>query len=267
LLPAVDKYIRARKVASAPGISDHLRAAALFEAAMLTRTLGLELLGSELAPAINNFAASISKGELLCLLNNDIEVISEDWLSEMAAQASRADVGAVGAMLYYPNDTIQHAGVILGVGGIANHAYAGQRRGHAGHGARALVAQNLSAVTAACLVVRRSLYERMGGLDEEFKVAFNDIDFCLRLREAGYRNVWTPFAELYHHESASRGSDADPENAERFLGEIRRMRQRWGTSLQWDPAYNPNLSLDDLNFGLAFPPRSADTSSSSESAP
>jgi GT2 family glycosyltransferase len=205
--------------------------------------------------AINNFAASISRGELLCLLNNDIEVISEDWLSEMAAQASRADVGAVGAMLYYPNDTIQHAGVILGVGGIANHAYAGQRRGHAGHGARALVAQNLSAVTAACLVVRRSLYERMGGLDEEFKVAFNDIDFCLRLREAGYRNVWTPFAELYHHESASRGSDADPENAERFLGEIRRMRQRWGTSLQWDPAYNPNLSLDDLNFGLAFPPR------------
>ena len=204
---------------------------------------------------INNFAASICNGDVLCLLNNDIEVISEDWLSEMTGQAMRPDIGAVGAMLYYPNDSIQHAGVILGIGGIANHAYVGQRRGHSGHGARALVAQNLSAVTGACMVVRRSLYEQMGGLDEDFAVAFNDIDFCLRLQQAGYRNVWTPFAELYHHESASRGSDADPENAERFLGEIHRMKARWGTSLLWDPAYNPNLSLDDLNFGLAFPPR------------
>jgi GT2 family glycosyltransferase len=205
--------------------------------------------------AINNFAVSVSSGELLCLLNNDIEVISEDWLAEMGAQASRTDVGAVGAMLYYPNDSIQHAGVILGVGGIANHAYAGQHRGHPGHGARALVAQNLSAVTGACLVVRRSLYEQLGGLDETLEVAFNDIDFCLRLQEAGYRNVWTPFAELYHHESASRGSDVEPEKAQRFLGEIRHMKQRWGSKLQRDPAYNPNLSLEDLNSSLAFPPR------------
>jgi GT2 family glycosyltransferase len=207
--------------------------------------------------AINNFAVSTSNGELLCLLNNDIEVISENWLTEMVAQASRDEVGAVGAMLYYPDDSIQHAGVILGVGGIANHAYAGQRRGHPGHGARALVTQNLSAITGACLVVRRSLYERLGGLDEALEVAFNDIDFCLRLQEAGYRNVWTPFAELYHHESASRGSDAEPEKAQRFLGEIQRMKRRWGSKLQRDPAYNPNLSLEDSNSGLAFPPRDA----------
>jgi GT2 family glycosyltransferase len=205
--------------------------------------------------AINNWAAASSDGTLLCLLNNDIEVITEDWLDEMAGHALRPDVGAVGAMLYYPDDSIQHAGVILGVGGVANHAYVGQHRGHAGHGARAKVAQDLSAVTGACMVVRRSLYQQVGGLDERLQVAFNDIDFCLRLREAGYRNVWTPFAELYHHESASRGTDDSPEKAERFLGEVRHMETRWGEWLQRDPAYNPNLSLDDLNFGLAFPPR------------
>lgn len=205
--------------------------------------------------AINNWAAANCDGELLCLLNNDIEVITEDWLAEMVGHALRVDVGAVGAMLYYPDGRIQHAGVILGVGGVANHAYVGQQRGHAGHGARAKVAQNLSAVTGACLVVRRDVYLQVSGLDERLQVAFNDIDFCLRLREAGYRNVWTPFAELYHHESASRGDDASPGKAERFLCEVRHMERRWGDLLQHDPAYNPNLSLDDLNFGLAFPPR------------
>lgn len=204
---------------------------------------------------INNWAVERSDGEILCLLNNDIEVISEDWLEEMAGHAWRPDVGAVGAMLYYPDDRIQHAGVILGVGGVANHAYAGQLRGHAGHGARAKVAQDLSAVTGACLVVRRSVYLQLGGLDERLQVAFNDIDFCLRLREAGYLNVWTPFAELYHHESASRGNDLAPEKLQRFLGEVRHMEERWRDWLQNDPAYNPNLSLSDLNSGLAFPPR------------
>jgi O-antigen biosynthesis protein len=205
--------------------------------------------------AINNWAVANSNGDVLCLLNNDIEVITEDWLTEMVAHASRADIGAVGAMLYYPDDSIQHAGVILGVGGVANHAYVGQYRGHAGHGARAKVAQNLSAVTGACLVVRKEVYLQVGGLDERLQVAFNDIDFCLRLREAGYRNVWTPFAELYHHESASRGGDTSPEKAERFLREVRHMERRWGNLLRNDPAYNPNLSLEDLNSGLAFPPR------------
>ena len=205
--------------------------------------------------AINNWAVAQCTGEVVCLLNNDIEVISGDWLHELVSQAVRPGIGAVGAMLYYPDRTIQHAGVVLGLGGVANHVYTGQPVGHPGHGARALVAQNLSAVTGACLVVRRALYEQLEGLDERLQVAFNDIDFCLRLREAGYRNVWTPFAELAHHESATRGSDESPEKRERFLGEVRYMETRWEDWLQCDPAYNRNLSLSDLNSGLAFPPR------------
>ena len=207
--------------------------------------------------AINNRAVAQCDGALLCLLNNDIEVISGGWLTEMAGHALRPEVGAVGAMLYYPDRSIQHAGVILGIQGVANHAYIGRPAGYPGHGARALVAQDLSAVTGACLVVRRELYERVGGLDEALSVAFNDVDFCLRLRQAGYRNVWTPFAELCHHESASRGSDDTPEKNRRFAGEVALMQQRWGDELQRDPAYNPNLTLQETDFGLAFPPRPA----------
>lgn len=207
--------------------------------------------------AINNWAARHAVGEVLCLLNNDIEVISEHWMEEMASQALRPEVGAVGAMLYYPDRTIQHAGVILGLGGVANHIYTGAPARHPGHGARALVAQNLSAVTGACLVVRKAVYEQAGGLDERLQVAFNDIDFCLRLREAGYRNVWTPFAELVHHESASRGRDESDEKRARFLGEVGYMESRWGDWLDCDPAYNPNLSLEALDATLAFPPRAA----------
>jgi GT2 family glycosyltransferase len=205
--------------------------------------------------AINNWAAAQSSSPLLCLLNNDIEVIEPGWLEEMAGHAIRPDVGAVGAMLVYPDRTIQHAGVILGIGGVANHAYVGLPLGYPGHGGRALVAQNLSAVTGACLMVRRALYETVGGLDENLQVAFNDIDFCLRLREAGYRNVWTPFATLCHHESASRGRDDTDEKRERFVSEVTRMQERWGDLLRHDPAYNPNLTLDDTGFQLAFPPR------------
>lgn len=204
---------------------------------------------------INNWAIRQTTGELVGLINNDIEVIAPDWLDEMASHALRPDIGAVGAMLYYPDDTIQHAGVILGVHGVAAHVYAKAPRGCPGHGGRIRVAQGLSAVTGACLLVRRKLFEQVGGLDEQLEVAFNDIDFCLRLREAGYRNLWTPFAELYHHESASRGSDASPEKAERFQREVRRMEDRWRDLLRDDPAYNPNLSLNHLNFELAFPPR------------
>lgn len=205
--------------------------------------------------AINNWAVAQAAGEVVCLLNNDIEVISGPWLDELVSQAVRPGTGAVGAMLYYPDRTIQHAGVILGLGGVANHIYAGQPAGHPGHGARALVAQNLSAITGACLVTTRAVYQSVGGLDECLQVAFNDIDFCLRLREAGYRNVWTPFAELIHHESASRGRDEFGEKRERFLGEVRYMQSRWGDWLNCDPAYNPNLSLGDINASLAFPPR------------
>lgn len=207
--------------------------------------------------AINNWAVRQCDGELVGLVNNDIEVIAPDWLSEMASHALRAEVGAVGAMLYYPDDTIQHAGVVAGVYGVAGHIYAGMPRGYHGHGARAWVAQELSAVTGACLLVRRRVFEEVGGLDERLQVAFNDIDFCLRLREHGYHNVWTPFAELYHHESASRGSEDTEEKKARFAGEIQFMKDRWVTVLQNDPAYNPNLSLQSLNFELAFPPRAS----------
>jgi GT2 family glycosyltransferase len=206
--------------------------------------------------AINNWAASQCDGELLCLLNNDIEVYSPGWLAEMAGHAMRSGVGAVGAMLYYPDRTIQHAGVVLGVGGVANHAFQHQPAGAPGFCARALVTQNLSAVTGACLMVRRALYLEVDGLDERLAVAFNDIDFCLRLRQAGYQNVWTPFAELYHHESASRGIDDTPDKRQRFVSEVELMQSRWGEQLQRDPAYNPNLSLDRECYELAFPPRS-----------
>jgi GT2 family glycosyltransferase len=207
--------------------------------------------------AMNNLAVAACDGGLVALLNNDIEVIDRDWLAEMAGHALRPGIGAVGAMLYYPNDTIQHAGVILGLGGVANHAYMRQPRGHPGHGARALVAQNLSAVTAACMVVRRSLYHEVGGLDERLQVAFNDIDFCLKLREKGYRNLWTPFAQLYHHESASRGSEDSIEKIARFRSEVALMEARWGDGLLTDPAYNPNLSLGSVDSEMASPPRAA----------
>jgi GT2 family glycosyltransferase len=207
--------------------------------------------------AINNWAVAQGDGGVVCLLNNDIEVIDGDWLRELASQAMRPGVGAVGAMLYYPDRTIQHAGVVLGMGGVANHVYSGAPEGHPGHGARALVAQELSAVTGACLAVRRDRYTEVGGLDERLQVAFNDVDFCLRLLEAGYRNVWTPFARLLHHESATRGRDEAGPGRDRFVGEARYMEERWGDYLRGDPAWNPSLSLDRLDGALAFPPRAA----------
>ena len=204
---------------------------------------------------INNRAAAEARGTLLCLMNNDITVISPGWLDEMAGHACRPGVGAVGAMLYYPNDTIQHAGVIVGAHGVAAHAYSGKARGYPGHMSRARLIQELSAVTAACMVVPREAYERVGGLDPHLDVAFNDVDFCLRLREAGYRNIWTPYAELYHHESATRGYETSPEKMSRFNGEVVYMRTRWGEALQYDPAYSCNLSVHDELYQLAFPPR------------
>lgn len=202
---------------------------------------------------INNAAAAQARGSVLCLLNNDITVITPNWLEEMVGHACRPDVGAVGAMLYYPNDAIQHAGVIIGAHGVAAHAYAGHMRGYPGHMGRARLVQEVSAVTAACLVVSRDAFDAVGGLDPELAVAFNDIDFCLRLRAAGYRNIWTPFAEMYHHESATRGHENTQEKLDRFNKEVMFMRQRWGQV--HDPAYSRNHSLDDQLFQLAFPPR------------
>ncbi|MGB3394197.1 MAG: glycosyltransferase [Stenotrophomonas sp.] len=193
--------------------------------------------------AINNFAVAQARGEIIGLVNNDIEVISADWMEEMVAHAMRPDVGVVGAMLYYPDDTIQHAGVLVGLCGVAGHIGSCQPRGSAGYFGRMLLTQELSAVTAACLLVRKSIFDEVGGLDERLRVAFNDVDFCLRVQQKGYRNVWTPFAELYHHESASRGLEDNPVKQARFMSEVEFMRERWGETLLLDRAYNPNLSL------------------------
>jgi GT2 family glycosyltransferase len=186
-------------------------------------------------------------------------VISSDWLEETVSYAIQPEIGAVGAKLYFPDKTIQHAGVILGLGGlpgVAGHAYKGRPRGYPGQASRALLAQNVSAVTAACLLVRRKVFEEVGGMDEQdLPIAFNDIDLCLRIREKGYRNVFTPFAELYHYESSSRGYEDTPEKMNRFEKEGDVMKQRWGEALLSDPAYNPNLALDRETFTLAFPPR------------
>jgi glycosyltransferase involved in cell wall biosynthesis len=199
--------------------------------------------------AINNFAAARARGELFGLVNNDIEVINSDWLTEMVAWALLPDVGCVGAKLYYPNETIQHAGVILGIGGIAGHSHKYFDRNNPGYFARLVLHQDVSAVTAACLLVRRKVYEQVGGLDDgNLPVAFNDVDFCLRVREAGFRNIFTPFAELYHHESVSRGAEDTPEKKKRFKKEVDYMRQRWGAALTRDPYYSPNLTLEHENF-------------------
>ncbi|QNK71089.1 glycosyltransferase family 2 protein [Variovorax sp. PAMC26660] len=218
--------------------------------------------------ALNNGAAAIARGEIFGLINNDIEVISPDWLGEMVSIALQPGVGAVGARLWYPEKTLQHAGVVLGYrGGVADHAHRRLAEGDAGYFGRAALLQTFSVVTAACLVVRRALYEEVGGLDaQHLKVAYNDVDFCLRLREAGYRNVWTPYAELFHHESATRPSDLSEAQIERFLGEERYMKNRWGDLLFNDPAYNPNLSLEIEDFSYAWPPRAAKSQSAATSA-
>jgi len=206
--------------------------------------------------ALNNFAAGHAGGEILALLNDDLEVITPGWLEEMAAHALRPEIGCVGGLLYYPDDLIQHAGVVLGVGGVAGHAFKAFPRGTEGVFNRARLVQNYSAVTAACLVVRTATYRQVGGLDEHtLAIAFNDVDFCLKVRAAGYRNLWTPFAEFYHHESATRGAEDTPAKQARFRLEIETMRARWGGLLDADPAYNPNLSLASEDFALASPPR------------
>ncbi len=212
--------------------------------------------------ALNNLAVRAAGGSVLAFLNNDLEVITGEWLDEMVSQALRPGIGAVGAMLYYPDDTVQHAGVVLGLtgpagrDGVAGHAFKDAKRGSEGQRNRLRLAQNYSAVTAACLVIRRATFEQVGGFNEpDLPVAFNDIDLCLRVQAAGFRNLWTPFAELYHHESASRGAEDTPEKLERFAREAAYMRRVWGALLDRDPAYNPNLSLKVEDFSLAFPPR------------
>jgi GT2 family glycosyltransferase len=204
--------------------------------------------------AINNFAAHAARGAVLALLNNDVEAITRDWLAEMVGHALRPEVGAVGALLLYPDGRIQHAGLVLGLGGVAGHAYRGCVSA-SGFGMQRTAAQDVSAVTAACLVLRADVYRAVDGFDESLAVAFNDVDLCLRIRERGYRIVWTPYARLYHHESASRGLDRTAAKAKRFRREEALMREHWGSRLDEDPAYNPNLGLMGPGFTLALPPR------------
>lgn len=209
--------------------------------------------------ALNNNAARHARGELLGLINNDLEVITPDWLDEMVSHALQPDIGAVGARLWYPDNTLQHAGVIVGLGGVAGHGHVHMARHHDGYFGRASLLSAFSAVTAACLVIRKSIFEEVGGLNEvDLEVAFNDVDFCLRVRELGYTNMLTPYAELYHYESASRGQDDTPEKSARFNREVSYMQQRWAHVLPNDPAYSPNLTLLYEDFSLAWPPRSSE---------
>ncbi|HFT9037543.1 TPA: glycosyltransferase [Escherichia coli] len=201
--------------------------------------------------AINNFGVRHAKGAIIGLVNNDIEVINPDWLTEMVSHCMRPEIGCVGAKLYYSNDTIQHGGVILGIGGVAGHSHKQYPRHHPGYFSRLLLTQNLSAVTAACLLIRKNIYEEVAGLDEEnLHVAFNDVDFCLKVREAGYRNLWTPYAELYHYESISRGAEDSPEKLARFVREVNFMKSKWGKHLELDPFYSPNLTKSREDFSI-----------------
>ena len=192
---------------------------------------------------INNFGVQYAKGEYLLLLNNDTEVITPDWMEELLMYAMRKDVGVVGAKLYYPDKTIQHAGIVIG------HTHYRIPEANVGYMGRLCYAQDVTAVTGACMMVSKALYEELGGLDESFTVALNDVDFCLRVREKGFLNIFTPFAELYHYESKSRGSDKKDERALRYQQESDRFRVKWADALaKGDPYYNPNFSLDHSDF-------------------
>lgn len=201
--------------------------------------------------AINNFGASHARGEYFVLLNNDIEVITDGWLEEMLGNCQRANVGIVGARLYYPDNTYQHAGIVVGIDGIAANMFPGLRRGQEGYFHKAALQLNYSAVTAACLMVPREIYEKLHGLEEKLTVAFNDLDFCLRVRKEGYLVVYDPYVEAYHYESKSRGKEDTKEKVHRFGDEMDFIRTRWIDILKnGDPYYNPNFSLKKCNYAL-----------------
>jgi GT2 family glycosyltransferase len=206
--------------------------------------------------AINNLGANYANGDVLIFLNNDTEVISETWINELVSHALRPSIGAVGAMLYYPNDNIQHAGIILNNQNIAAHAYVNEPCGYKGQRERTALIQNYSAVTGACLAIEKKKFEEVKGFDDKhLPIAYNDIDLCLKLIKAGYRNLWTPHAELYHQESATREYDTSPSNKVRLEKEAGFMREKWADILANDPAYNPNLSFNYPLFSLSYPPR------------
>lgn len=201
--------------------------------------------------SINNYGSDFANGEFILLLNNDTEIINQDCLEEMLGYCSREDVGIVGARLYYEDDTIQHAGVVMGFGGIAGHTFVGASKYDIGYFSRIICAQNYSAVTAACMMTKKSIFKEIGGLSTELKVAFNDIDYCMKVREIGKLVVYNPYAELYHYESKSRGLEDTPEKMERFNNEIAIFREKWKNVLKnVDPYYNVNLTLEKADFSL-----------------
>lgn len=204
---------------------------------------------------LNNDAVRQTSGEILVFLNNDIEAIGTDWLDELVSHAVQPDIGPVGARLWFPNETLQHGGVVLGIFNIASHAHYGLGRGDPGYFGRAVLAQNMQAVTGACLAIRRRLFDDLGGFDERLEVSLNDVDLCLRAGKMGFRTVWTPYAELYHHESATRGRDNTAAKREKTEREFAYFRNRWGNLLWADPDYNINLTLDRCDFSLAEEPR------------
>jgi GT2 family glycosyltransferase len=203
---------------------------------------------------VNNWGARQAAGALLCFLNDDTSVITPEWLARLAARVSLPGVAGAGPMLRYPDDSIQHAGVILGLSGVAGHACHGLPKGDCGYLDRACLEQDVSCLTAACLVMRKDVFLGVGGFDEELPIAFNDVDLCVRVRAAQWRLIWTPAAELYHHESTSVGRHDSPQRAAEFAHAVALMRKRWGPVLDADPYYNPNLSLRRA-YHLAFPPR------------
>ena len=201
--------------------------------------------------AINNFAAKEAKGEYLLFLNNDVEILTLDWMEEMLQNCQQENVAAVGAKLYYPDDTIQHAGVVLGLGGIAGHIMCRASKEDPGYFGRMISVQEISAVTAACMMVKKSDFDAVGGLDETFQVAFNDIDLCMKFRAAGKKIIFTPYAELYHYESKSRGLEDTPEKQFRFDKEVKRFQEKWAQQLEMgDPYYSPNLSVTEGDCSL-----------------
>lgn len=201
--------------------------------------------------AINNFGVKEAKGEYLLFLNNDMEIITPDFMEKMVSNLQRPQIGAVGAKLYYPDNTVQHAGIIIGIGGIAGHAFLGLARGRSGYLHKASLQMNVSAVTAACMMMKKEVFEEVGGFEEELSVAFNDVDLCLRIGKAGYKIVYNPHVELYHYESKSRGAEDDEKKVRRFQSEIEFMRSRWiGLLKAGDPCYNTNLTLASWNYGL-----------------
>jgi GT2 family glycosyltransferase len=209
--------------------------------------------------SVCNLGASSSRGDILCFLNDDVEVITQEWIEKLVARVSLEGVGAAGPMLYYPSSRIQHAGVILGLGGVADHAFKHMRRGNVGPFGRGGLEQDYSCVTAACIVIRRKAFEDVGGFDEALPVAFNDVDFCIKLRRSGARIIWTPTVEMYHHESLTFGHHDAPARRAQFQHDVRLMRERWGGVLDSDPCYNPNLGvMPGSVFSLAWPPRFPD---------